>query len=868
MVTAPPPPTSSPPGRSLGARFGRAALAVLRAGARYALIKPARYFWTRPARTKVKGAAITALALFLVLVPFDKGDAGAILLPSDGTEVTLPETLLDGKLYKITVVGTYTGTRDGRRYDAEFITASDPFDTPRSSVVIDGRLMAADLKDEVNHRYTYYVAGRGRPARLRLLDWIVAGGPEGAYYDNAGFLEVAVAEADFRLNVDEFKPAPAPAAPAAFTPAGVPATVFRYTLDPPPRARDILCLEVFARTPEGGRELVLRADSNTFLDPACGYPPRLSKEARASFAWYGVANAGPYAYKPVPPGLYDASLSVKSEEDVFYAFPPDAQSRFVTVAVLPRNADPHWNPQPLIAVDEKGKRLFPYYSPRAAHPILGPISGLEGIWYPGKKIEHPGFLYYSPPGDDGAPVASAGVFYLKRQLNLALATLAECDPTYVYEPMRSISGVYDEDLVKRLIELRTRLPYDTYDEERILDAVDNLPPGRGFAAAPAELGRVVSTPTFEHLANLKFTIAGFPLELPIREFDNFKAYDPADPYHSLYHTFWEVGKRVNGEKRRFALPPTAGAPDPGRRYDIGDADFVALMMCISYQECGFVHTLSDGICYRVGRGRGSATGYMQCTADLIHNNSYKLTFPGPHGLVATRMNRLPYNSRYAVRNVARFNIEIGAQFLREVVEQGDSAAFGADFAKETYGAGCLSWATEKGAVNRVKLAGAMYNAGPGAVKVILTEVYDDPATPRVNEGLAFFLGDCDGDLALFMQRFREDLYEYSRGRKNFPLEKKPGGKERMQKLCEWLGPFWIKKVEGIGWREAAVMKLDREVIPYIDGVATNFILFRRHAQKYFQSRDFSGLWQRPRKKNLLEAEIRPARKLKRLNAPK
>ena len=864
MVTTP----FSPAGRPSGATVGRGALRALRFLARSAFVKPARYLWTRPRRTKIKAAAVTAFALVLALVPFEKGDAGVVLLPSDGTEVTLPETLLDGKLYKITVVGTYTGTRDGRRYDAEYVTASDPFDTPRSSIVIDDRLATADLKDEANHRYTYYVAGHGRPARLKLLDWIVAGGPEGAYYDNTGFLEVSVAEADFRVNVDEFAPAPAAAAPAALTPAGVPATVFRYTLDPPPRPRDVLRLEIYARTPAGGHDLVLRVDSDAFVDPACGYPPRLSKEARASFAWYGVANAGPYAYKPVPPGLYDASLSVESGDDLYYAFPPDAQSRFLVVAVLPRNADPRWNPQPLIAVDEKGKRLFPYYSPRAAHPILGPISGLEGVWLPGTTVEHPGFLYYSPPGEDNAPVASAGVFYLKRQLNLALATLAECDPTYVYEPMRSISGVFDDELVRKLTELRTRLPYDTYDEERILDAVDNLPPGRGYAAAPAELGRIAGAPTFEHLMNLKFAIAGFPLELPIREFDNYKAYDPQDPYHSLFHTFREVGKRVNGEKRRFALPPTTGAPDPGRRYDISDDDFVALMMCISYQECGFVHTLSDGICYRVGRGRGSATGYMQCTADLIHNNAYKITFPGPNGLVATRMNRLPYNSRYAVRNVARFNIEIGAQFLREVVEQGDSPTFGADFAKAGYGSGCLSWATEKGAINRVKLAGAMYNAGPGAVKVILTEVYDDPATPRVNEGIAYFLDDCDGDLAPFMQRFRDDLYEYSRGRKTFPLQKKPGGKERMQRLCEWLGPFWIKKVEGIGWEEAALMKLDREVIPYIDGVATNFVLFRRHAEYYFQNRDFSGLWQRPLKKNLFEKEIRPARKLKRLNVPK
>ncbi|MEE9457067.1 MAG: hypothetical protein V3W11_07950 [bacterium] len=812
----------------------------------------ARYLWTRPRRTKLKGAAAAAAVVVLVLTPFDKGDAGVVLLPTDGTEITLPHTLLEGKLYKLIVSGTYVGASDGRRYDAEYVTESDPFDTPRSSLVIDDRLATSDFRDEANHRYTYYVAGRGRAVRLRLTDRLTAGGPEGGYFDNEGFLEVALEEADFRFYADDD--------PGRQSPA----IVFRYSLEPPPRPGDVVRMEVFARKPGGGREQVFDAASDGYVDPAAGFPLRLGTAPVNKFTWYGIANKGARAYQPLPPGLYDARLSVRAGDDVFYAFPPNVKSEFLTVAVLPASSDPRYNPRPVIAQDDRGRNAFPYYSPRATHPILGPLEGVENIYALGEEYDEPAFLYYSPEGADGAAVASGAVFYVKRAVNLALATLAECDPAYEYTPLRNISGVYGDELVAKLVELRERLPYDTSGEERILDDVDNLPPAGGYAPTDEELGRILGRPTLEHLLNLKFAIRGFPTELPLREFDNYKAYDESDPYHSLYHTFWEVGGRVNAERRRYSSPPASGAPTPGKKYDPSDADLVALLMAISYQECGFVHTLSDGICYRVGRGRGSATGYMQCTADLIKGTNYKITFPTADGLVATRINRLPYNSRYAVRNVARFNVEIGAQFLREVVDQANSASFGKTFARATTGDGVLSWASAEGRVNRVKLAGAMYNAGPGAMRVIITEVYDDPATPGRNEGVDYFVEDCEGDLGPFLARFRKDLYEYSRGRKRFPLQKKgAAGTERLQRLIRWLGPFWHKKYEGISWEEAALIKLDREVIPYVDGLATNFINFRKNDAYYFKARNFYGLWRRPERVPSIADVIRPARGIRR-----
>ena len=812
-----------------------------------------RYLWTRPRRTKLKGAAAALAAVVLVLTPFDKGDAGIVLLPADGTEITLPHTLLDGKLYKLIVSGTYVGAGDGRRYDAEYVTESDPFDTPRSSLVVDDRLATADLRDEANHRYTYYVAGRGLPLRLRLTDRLTAGGPEGGYFDNEGFLEVTLEEADFRFYADDD--------PGRLSPA----IVLRYSLEPPPRPGDVVSLEVLARKAGGDREVVFAAASDGYVDPAAGFPLRLGKAPVNKFTWYGVANKGAHVYQPLPPGLYDARLSVRAGNDVYYAFPPDVKSQFLTVAVLPASSDPRYNPRPVIARDDRGRNAFPYYSPRATHPILGLLEGVENIYAPGEEYDEPAFLYYSPVDAEGAAVASGAVFYVKRAVNLALATLAECDPAYEYAPLRNISGVYDDEMVAKTVEFRRRLPYDTAEEERILDRVDNLPPARGYAANDEELGRILGRPTLEHLLNLKFTIQGFPTELPLREFDNYKAYDESDPYHSLYHTFWEVGSRVNAERRRYGSPPASGAPTPGKKYDPSDADFVAILMAISYQECGFVHTLSDGICYRVGRGRGSATGYMQCTADLIKGTNYKITFPTADGLVATRINRLPYNSRYAVRNVARFNVEIGSYFLREVIDQANSASYGKTFARATTGDGVLSWASARGCVNRVKLAGAMYNAGPGAMRVIITEVYDDPTTPARNEGVDYFVEDCEGDLAPFLARFRKDLYEYSRGRKKFPLQKKgAAGTERLQKLIRWLGPFWHKKYEGISWEEAALIKLDREVIPYVDGLATNYINFRKNGEYYFKARNFYGLWQRPKRVASIADAIRPARGLRRL----
>ena len=46
----------------------------------------------------------------------------------------------------------------------------------------------------------------------------------------------------------------------------------------------------------------------------------------------------------------------------------------------------------------------------------------------------------------------------------------------------------------------------------------------------------------------------YNLSLAHLEKFEYQAYNEADPYHSLYHTFWEVGRRVSAERRRYGPP--------------------------------------------------------------------------------------------------------------------------------------------------------------------------------------------------------------------------------------------------------------------------------------------------------------------------
>ncbi|UCE26420.1 MAG: hypothetical protein JSW52_08695 [Candidatus Coatesbacteria bacterium] len=830
---------------STGRLFAGAASAAAKRVAGFAV-----YLWRRPTRTKIKVVAVIIAVVVLVGTPSVQGGTEILQLPANGEEVRPSTVLAESRLYKLKVSGTVVGAADGRRFDAQFFTKDDPFDTPRDSIVIDGEPVHADLMDPEDHVYTYYVPGRGRKVSLRFRDEI-APGVDGGYFDNRGALEVELSEAEFRCWADDNETAVAGGA------------TFHYTLDPIPRSGDIVVLEIY-HVGGRGRELVFRVDSDRFIDGAVGFPQRLTKYRENTFEWFGYGNVGSYAYRAVVPGIYDAKLTVESGEDKFTAFPPDLRKEFLRIAVLPGAQDPRYNVQVVLPENEKGKPYFPYYSPRAAHPIYGPVLGVDGVYVTGEEEPaEPNFIYYCPADREGRPVNSPAVFYVKRMINVALSSLDEADPSYTYEPMTPLNAVFDDELVEKLAELRTRLPYDTSAEENLLWELDNLPPAYGIAATEDELGRIVGKPTVEHLLNTTIEIRGVPAPVPISYFDNMKGYDPEDPYRSAYHTFHEVGKRVNAEYRQFTpAPANLKAIIEGKRYDINDADFVALMMAVCYQECGFVHRTQSGLIYRAGKGRGSATGYMQCTADLIKGTRYKITLPTDNGLASVRLNQLPTNSKYAVRNVARFNIEIGAAFLREMLNQPAASTWHSAIRSEMSGSGVLSFGSRTGTINRVKLTGAMYNAGPATMKVILNEVYDEPGT-TTNEGVAYFLNDCEGDVEPFLERFREDLDRYRKGLYTFPIQERgAAGEERLRKLVHWLGPYWYKKKAPVTWDEAALMKLDVEVIPYVQGLSTNFKKFRKNDDYYFKTYDFSGLWHRPKKKAAPEEVVRPWRGLR------
>jgi hypothetical protein len=61
-------------------------------------------------------------------------------------------------------------------------------------------------------------------------------------------------------------------------------------------------------------------------------------------------------------------------------------------------------------------------------------------------------------------------------------------------------------------------------------------------------------------------------------------------------------------------------------------------------------------------------------------------------------------------------------------------------------------------------------------------------------------------------------------------------------------------------------KLNIEVIPCVRSLKINFVKFRDYGDSYFKNKDFSGLWQRPRKrKEEVTATLNPFRGL--LNRP-
>lgn len=753
------------------------------------------------------------LGFIIMLLSPQKGtDVERINVPANGHVVYTPLPLEKGKRYKIIVGNNYT-FRPGENADAASITEQNPYDTARLNLIVNGRQRPPDDSNAAQHIYTYYVIGQGKRVPLRIIDYLPVADIEGGYEDNSGYLSVRVEKASYLMSINWQK-------------SQTGETVcFNYRLDPPPKQSETLKLEIFA--PDGS--LVYTADNRHAIPEEQGQPSALPTTETGEFSWNCLANVGDYSGTKLPCGIYKAQVSIVTEDGEFSCFPPNPRQTQLALLMPPTSkqdlAGLHAAMLPLAS----GEDAYPYKTGRAAFPVLGPVCDLI--------VDDDSPLPFVCKG----PAYSPAVLYLERSLNLLASTCWEFSGEI--PPLCNNDGIFGTDVENSIQWLRDNFAYPAWGEKASLRNLDNLPPGPGRTPTKTELSSLAGRDTFQQLSKLNMTFADCPVPLKLADMDNMKAYDPGDPTHSLYHQFMAIGRAINGERRQFSrLSPDTPAVN-GVVYDFDDNWFVALMMAVGYQESGFIHQRSTGFIYRAGRGRGSATGIMQLTADLI-NCRYPLTFWRGEGdsrqAVVVNQSQLSENARYAVRNINYINMQIGARFLKEMLDY-PYQYYHRHFKREFAAGGYLDATTDRGRQLRAKLAGAMYNAGPAAVKLIVEELYDDPATPEINEGVALlFSKDYAGDLEFFIKQFREDLKLYMLGQFQFPLERAVDGKAKLDKLFRWLGPYWQPKYN-CSWPEAALMKLEKEVIPYMRNLSANMPKFYDRGEAMFRAGEFTGL---------------------------
>ncbi len=877
------------PGESLFSRVRRALGVASRSLGRFLAAE-----WRRE-RTEFKvDKGFLALGLFvavvLFLIPVPSFDAFELAIPSSGEVVRTSMPLAQGRLFKITVSGVYR-FRFGGLADAQFASVSGEFDSLRPSVVLGGRLLRAQQLDLENHRYTFYVAGEGKPLTASIYDTWNRGFAENTvpYWDNSGYLVANVREADFRcLGVR----------------SDGPGYLIRYHLDPIPEPSDRVTLNVWRLFPDRDRELVFSADTDA---PVSDYGDRhrLGRLAVNVFRWNGTANQGPLRGQPVPYGDYVVELVVESPDGRFSTCDWNDELRLAHLAVLPGQNAPD-GPFTLVPLtDAEGRELFGHKTPRALTPTLGPARvELARADFP--------CLYYQSGVTDAEGYDSPVLAYLKRQLNLALTTAAELDGTQ-FMPCRDPSGRFDAELVRLLAAFRERFGYPAPTETAFLARYTNL--GGGVPGSPvprAYLARVVGPETFARLESIRFELPGLPGEWTLADFDNIPTYDANNPSRSLWHRFVDICARVNAEH-------PDGRPHPGflspeereavldytKRYDISDEAFRAFCLAVSYQECGLMHVLGSGRSYRAAYGHGSATGYMQLTGAVVRGGNYLLEYDDAGVRRRVPFGTLPMETRYDLRYIADLNLQVGISYLKGLLSEQSRWNFDPRFQDGLLPGGCFDFTTEWGSLLRLKLAGAMYNAGPYGIKVILRDVYSTipPPPSGVNEatyyrqqiataeavgrieeelaqegvteegeiileptgegpapadlpeaappefdmdrpgmpGLDYFFGPCGGDIEPFLNRFASDLQRYIAGEYHFPCESYPGGEERLYQIFRMLGPFWINRGAGGDWATAALMKLEKEVIGYVGGMERNVPLFWRSGEHIFRERAFDML---------------------------
>lgn len=763
------------------------------------------------------------LVIFLaVLLPVGSEPGRYLAVPGSGLPmVTSP--LSSGHLYKLVVKGTVGFSLNGKS-DALYTSCGGKFNIKNPIVSIQGEIPEPDIAYPQEHIYIYYIPGRGESVEVSLVD---GGGIISLlgvqYLDNSGKIYAVLEEADFRSWIVQ---------DADYVSQEV---VVGYTLDPVPAGRDNIHLRVY----DSGGELVFEVSSRGEIGYREGSPHALSKETVGEFIWYGWGNVGRFnSPRPLPPGEYTAVLVFEREGEEFLAFPPNSDRQEMEIAVT--HAMSGTFPKLIGRHLGDGSIGFPYDTSRGIKQIQSFPDGIDDI-YTRQKGEGDDFLYYGTRGPwlPFGEVAPACIGSLQRTLNLIRGAhweFYEAGKGMNFPELVEITSVYDDHMAEMVEWYQSTFSVDAKKEREILLRFDNLPPEYNYEPTKEELSYIIAGDTLKAILNTTFDVPKMPVPITLKDLDNLPAYDAENPHYSLYHLFEEIGRRANS-RRNYTPQPSSGGLQEGVIYDISDDAFVSLLIAIGYQESGLAHISGSGRIYRAGKGRGSATGYMQMTADVIGATHYVMTFWDGDELVSKRLGEWTFKERYFLRNINRCNIEMAAQFLKEMFDNCGGSRFDERFRQEMKLGGMLDATSKKGLLRRAKLAGSSYNAGPEATRVMIIYLYDDPETEE-NESVGLFFGECDGDMELYLKKFREDLVAHIIGDYKFPLESTVEGRERFNKLIKWLGPYWHKKVEGISWEEAALMKLDREVIGYCHNIAVNLPGLMRGREAIFKNKTF------------------------------
>jgi hypothetical protein len=766
--------------------------------------------------SRVLFSVIPVLILIWILTPQQNLQPFYQNIPLDG-RVLLTDTLTEGKLYKLIISGEYSS-------DISKNNSSDKNASKLPEIYINNIRVSPD--NISGNKQIFYVIGEGKPFELRIVDKGVGDIIGLTYLDNTGNIYTTIEEANFKVWTDT-KPY-----------LQSERFIFYYSLDPIPGKDD----RIFFRLINDDKEEVYYIDNKQELQFREGYPSFLTTNQQNEFMWFGCYYDENDNLKFFEPGLYELQIGMKRKGEEFIASPLPGEKIPVFIAITHRMNGEF--PEVIQRKEFNNRDAFPYYTHRCLKQVQSFPAGIKGLYSPDEGIGSD-FLYFGERGPwlnfgESAPEC---IGLIQRTLNIIRGTYTE-----IYEKDKEgdglieITSIYDHQMRKLVKWFKEKYKVSSQIEKDLLRKAINLPPMSEAEPTSEELSYIICGDTLKEILNTEFKPESFPDSIKLQDLDNLPAYNPDDERYSLFHLFEEIGRWANKKTKYTKQPDDKDNLREGIIYDISDDAFIALLMAVSYQESGFVQRTGSGRIFRAGRGWGSATGYMQLTADVIRMDSYVIRFFNKDKTRSITLGSLPFHLRYFVRNVNRFNIEIGAQFLKEMWENCGRSTFDKRFREEMKLGGLLDATNIDGLLNRVKLAGASYNAGPEGLRVIIQYPYDDPNT-KENESVDMFFDDYDADFEKYVKRFRDDLVLYSQNKLTFPMEKTSKGKQLLNKLLHWLGPYWKGRIDGISWIEAAIMKLDREVIPYVHNTSINVpkLLNKNIREKIFKEEKFAVL---------------------------